>query len=127
MSTVGEELEGVDLGDARLNRRAQRMLEDLGGKPTASIPAACGGWNETLAAYRFFDNPKVRPEKLLAPHRQATLRRMAEHPVVLVIQDTTELDYTHHAALNGLGPLANDPCRGMLLHVSLAVTPQGKP
>ena len=54
----------------------------------ASINAACGGWAETTAAYRFFDNEKVTPEKLLAPHVAATIERMQGQPVVLLVQDT---------------------------------------
>jgi hypothetical protein len=41
---------GVQLGDQRLNRRAAKLLDTLGSKPTLSIPAACRGWGETLAA-----------------------------------------------------------------------------
>ena len=48
-----EELAGIDLGDARLNKRAMKLLARLGDKPTASVPNACKGWAETLAAYRY--------------------------------------------------------------------------
>ena len=90
-SWAGAELLGAEFGDQRLNTRAVRLLEDLGSKPSLSIPAACGGWGETQAAYRFFDNEKVTWEKVLAPHGEATRERLREHPVVLAIQDTTEL------------------------------------
>ena len=56
MSALAAELDGIDLGDQRLNRRARRTLAKLGEKPTVSIPAACGGWRETRAAYRLFDH-----------------------------------------------------------------------
>jgi len=42
MSVPSEELGDIALGDARLNRRARRLLQRLGDKPTVSIPAACG-------------------------------------------------------------------------------------
>ncbi len=67
MSALAAELTAIDLGDRRLNRRARRMLEKLGDKPTVSIPAACGGWGETRAAYRLFDHPEVTAEAVLAP------------------------------------------------------------
>jgi len=44
MSAIAEELNTIDLGDQRLNRRARRVLEALYRKPGASISAACGGW-----------------------------------------------------------------------------------
>ncbi len=56
--------------------------------------AACGDWSNTIGAYRFFKNPATEPDKILQPHLEATKRRMKEHPVVLIAQDTTELDWT---------------------------------
>ena len=67
MSALAAELTRIDLGDRRLNRRARRILEKFGQKPTVSIPAACGGWGETRAAYRLFDHPEVTAEAVLAP------------------------------------------------------------
>lgn len=121
---VETETTGVDLGDARLHQRMGRLLECFGDKPSVSIPAACGGWNETLAAYRFFDNAAVTAEKVLAPHRNATLTRIKEQPVVLLVQDTTELDYTGKPHTQGLGTLTYATQLGLLLHPTLAVTPQ---
>ena len=47
LGALEEELGGIDLGDARLNRRARRVLGQLGGKPSVSIPTTCGGWGKT--------------------------------------------------------------------------------
>ena len=41
-------------------------------------------------------------QDILQPHWDATARRMREHPVVLCLQDTTELDFEGKAA-RGLG------------------------
>jgi len=95
---IADELLGIDLGDIRLNKRSKQVIEALAANPEASINASCEGWNDTLAAYRFFDNDAVTPEQILQPHREATKRRMREQPVVLIVQDTTELDYTQHPA-----------------------------
>ena len=46
------------------------------------------------ATYHFFDNPKVTWEKVIQPHQAATRQRMAQQPVVLLVQDTTEIDVT---------------------------------
>ena len=61
-SWAEEELETIDLKDARLNRRSKKVLSDFGKRPTASIPLACGSHSEMTAAYRFFDNVKVKFE-----------------------------------------------------------------
>ena len=57
-SWAEEEVKTAALGDQRLNKRLIKILDHLGQHPQISIPAACGGWAETLGAYRFFDNEK---------------------------------------------------------------------
>ncbi len=122
-----EEMGTVNLGDERLKRRVAQVLEQLGDKPTPSIPTACKGWAETLAAYRLFDNDKVTMEKVLAAHEQATVVRMGQEPVVLCIEDTTEVDYSDKKETEGLGPLTHEARHGLLLHPTLAVTPDRVP
>ncbi len=124
MSALVAELEGIDLGDARLNRRARRVLAKLGDKPTVSIPAACGGWDETRGAYRLFDQDRVTAQQVLEPHYGASQRRMAGYPRVLCIQDTTELDYSSKGDLQGAGPLNYEARQGLYLHPTIAVTPE---
>jgi hypothetical protein len=119
---------GVQLHDERLNERLSKLLSDLGDRPAASIPAACGGHKEMTAAYRFFDNPKVTHDKVLEPHLAATRVRMGEQPVVLLIQDTTEADMTRpHQQVQGAGPLDKGTRRGALAHAMEAFTPDGTP
>ena len=122
-----EELGTADFGDERLDARAEILLSALASRPNLSIPAACGGRAEMKAAYRFFDNDKVTFEKMLEPHVTRTKERMAEHPVVLLVQDTTEADVTRpEQPVNGAGSL--DGIRqGFLLHEMQAFTPEGIP
>src|SRR5882724_11911674 len=119
------ETRSADLGDERLNRRLELMLRRLADQPEKSIPAAFRGWGETQAAYRFFDNEKVTPEKVLEPHREATLQRVAQHPVVLCVEDTSDLDFTSKTETQGMGPLSYEFTRGINIHPMLAVTPAG--
>lgn len=124
---LSDELSDLDLGDARLNRRACTLIETLAQHPEKSIPAACGGWQETKAAYRLFDSETVTAQALLEPHRRCTLERMMAHPTVLCIQDTTEIDYTGKNDIQGLGSLNYENRRGLYLHPTLAVTPERLP
>jgi len=62
------EFRGIDLGDKRLNRRAVLPAEQLSGNPKTSIPQACGGWAETAAAHRFFEQDKLSWTALMEPH-----------------------------------------------------------
>lgn len=41
------------LPDSRLDERLERIVDKLSAKPEASIPEACGSWDEAKAAYRF--------------------------------------------------------------------------
>jgi hypothetical protein len=62
----------------------------------------------------------------MAPHWQKTQQRMAAHPVVLCLQDTTELDFNGQDAL-GPGPLSYEAQRGLYLHPTYAVTLEREP
>jgi len=121
---IEDELAGIDLGDRRLNKRCGRILERLAADPQASINGACRGWAETHAAYQFFNHKAVDEHRVLAPHRLATLARMKSFPVVLLVQDTTELDYTRIKKLAGAGPLEKQRRRGFYNHLQVAFTPQ---
>ena len=125
---VVDELKTADLGDKRLDERFARVLDALAARPTASIPAACGGYKEMTAAYRFFDNDKATFKSVLKPHRESTLERIAAQPIVIIAQDTTEIDLTRpDQQVAGAGPLDGGPRRGVLLHELHAFTPDGTP
>ena len=126
MSWAATEFESIDLGDPRRNRRAIRLVERLSANPTASIPQACGDWADTIAAYRFFGNDEVQWADILAPHIESSTARMAAHPVVLCIQDTTELDFNGQE-VNCLGPLSYEAQRGMYVHPTYAVSTSREP
>ena len=125
MSWAAQEFEGLELGDARRTQRLIKLVDDLSAQPTGSIPLACGGWPETKAAYRLLDNPAVEWREILEVHTTRTVERMAGQPVVLCIQDTTELDFTSQPGIAGLGRLSYEAQHGMYVHPTLAVTPAG--
>ncbi len=119
---IAAELQGINLGDKRLNRRGIHISETLAADPQASVNAACDGWSDTMGAYRFFQNPSVTAAKIMQPHIDATKRRIGEHPVVLMLQDTTELDYSSHPP-DDANCLNKADRFGFYDHTHLAVTP----
>ena len=125
---VEQELATADLGDERLNKRFRIVLEGMAQKPSLKFPALFNGRSDVKRGYEFLDNPKVDEAKVFAPHRAATVERVRAYPVVIVPQDTTELDVTRaHERMEGAGPL-NEPTRlGFYNHVMLAFTPEGLP
>ncbi len=80
-------------------------MERFAADPAASIPEACDGWGETIAAYRFLGNESVDWRDIMAPHWQRTQLRMQTEAVVLCLQDTTELNFNGQE-IAGLGPLS---------------------
>jgi hypothetical protein len=126
MNWAEEELSGISLGDARLDRRAGKLLASMSNRPQASIPQACGGAAEIKAAYRLIEREDVDWRDLMAPHWDKALQRMAGQAVVLCIQDTTELNFNGRQT-QGLGRLSYDAQRGMYAHMTYAVTPHRVP
>jgi Transposase Tn5 dimerisation domain/Transposase DNA-binding len=117
-----------DIGDARLDQRFRIVLNAMSEAPSFKFPAACNGRAETAAAYRFVDNDKVGQDQVLSPHRTAALERIRAQKVVLIPQDTTELDMTRpHEIMAGAGPLNDESRVGFHDHVLLPMTPEGIP
>ena len=125
MSWAQQEFETLDLGDARRTLRLIKLVDDLSAQPTGRIPLACGGWPETKAAYRLLDNPALDWRAILEVHTERTGERMREHPVVLCLQDTTELDFSSQPGIAGWGRLNYEARQGRYVHPTLAVTPAG--
>lgn len=126
MSWAEQEMGGADLGDARRSRRLVRLVERLAEQPSLSIPAACTAASEIKAAYRLLSHDAVGWYDILEPHLKNSLQRMNAEPVVLCLQDTTELDFNGQD-IQGLGPLSYEAQRGMYLHATYAVSPTRVP
>ena len=127
MGWVQQELGGVELGDVRRKKRLIQLTESLAAQPTGSIPLASQGWNETKAAYRLLENPALEWREILDSHITCTEERIRAQasPVVLCIQDTTELDFSSQPGIAGLGRLNYDARQGMYVHPTLVTTPEG--
>jgi hypothetical protein len=103
------------------------LASELARKPEASLPAQMGTPAATKAVYRFLQSSSVSYERLMRPHLQQTKDLMKEHRRVLLIQDTTEVDFYLHPKTSGLsqvGKKANH--QGYLLQTVLAVEPSSK-
>jgi hypothetical protein len=123
------EFGGARLPDQRLRKRLLTMARDLYARPQAQLPEACQSRAKTKAAYRFLDHPEATMEIVLESHYQATRQRIAEHKVVLAVQDTTSLNYTAHPSTEDLGPISTrvDGSMGLLVHDTMAFSVEGTP
>ncbi len=79
---------GAALGETRRTDRLVRLATLLG-----SRPQACDDPAELKAAYRFFHNEASAPAAVLESHVQAMVDRVAALPLVLAVQDTTEISW----------------------------------
>jgi hypothetical protein len=124
---AAEQWSEVDLGDVRLNRRAVQVGGAMAKHPSGSLPRQMQDAAALRAAYGLLNHNRITLEKLSEPHWNKTRREGEQHDVVLFVQDTTQVDYTHHATKKGLGPIGDGKGRGLLLHTTLAVTPGEAP
>ena len=123
-----QELHTADLGDRRLNRRLAHVVGHLAAQPNVSVPQAAGSWAATKATYRLWASDRITPEAIRQPHITSTFERVHAQPTILAIQDTTTLDFTHHPATRGIGPIGGTSYQqGFKAPSVLAVTPDGLP
>jgi uncharacterized protein DUF4338/transposase-like protein/transposase Tn5 family protein len=115
--------------DQRLGRRLMVIARDFYAHPQAQIPEACQSRSKTKAAYRFFKHKDTEMDVLLEPHYQATQQRIAEHQIVLAVQDTTSLNYSTHPATKNLGPIGSqsEGIIGLMVHDTMAFSLEGTP
>ncbi len=92
----------AQLGDPRRTRRAVAIAEALAREPGASLPQQLHDPAALEATYRFLHS-QVSYEALLQPHVEHTREEMGQVERVLLIQDTTEVDYQRHPTTTGLG------------------------
>jgi len=122
----------AELGDRRRSRRLVELAAAIRANPQISLPQQCGGWAPTKGAYRLLSNPKVDPQAMQQPHREYVARQCAQQPCILVVQDTTQADFSRRAqrgSIHGVGRLGTRDGVGMglLQHAGLAVVPGGGP
>ncbi len=122
-----QEFGQAQLGDNRLTKRLVRLATQRASMPNATIPQSCQNMAGTRAAYRFYDNDQIQADQILEPHRKASIQRLRGQAVVLAVQDTTQIDLTHHPHMQGTGYLQDLHHTGFLLHTTLWVTPQREP
>jgi hypothetical protein len=110
-----------DLGDKRRTRRLVETAAQLAHQPEGSLPEHFS-WNPLRAVYRLCNRPEVTHPAVTDTHFRLTRDQMeqADTPI-LIIHDTSELNFTSHYALKGTGPVGNGQGRGFLQHNSLAI------
>jgi hypothetical protein len=112
----------VELGDIRLRTRLVALACAIARAPAASLPAAHADPAALKATYRLLAHGDVTHDAILAPHAAQT-RHAATGGTVLLVQDTTTLDFSAHPATTDLGPIAKGDGQGLFVQTVLAVRP----
>lgn len=128
---VEREFDSLALGDERLNQRFRIIATQLARHCGKTLASSFGQWKLIKASYRFFANPKVNEQAMLAPHVEQTVERVKQHDTVLLLQDSTYLDYNNRPRTQGLDltfrSKLSKNSKGLILHNTLAVTVKGVP
>lgn len=112
------------LGDRRRTKRLVQLADRLARHPAGSVPEKLRCPAAYQALCRLVNTPEVTHAAVLQTHRDRTLTLMRQHQgPVLLIHDSTELDYTTKRSLTDLGQIGNGGGRGYICHNSLAVAP----
>lgn len=120
------QFKGVNLGDKRLNKRAQIIAGNMILKPETSINMQSENWGESKGAYRFFDSKKVHFQDLIRPHTKSVKAKANSLELVLAIQDTCYISYGHHPSVTGLGHIGAEDTSGIILHNTIAIDPSSQ-
>lgn len=121
---VGE-LEGINLGDPRRERRALSIAGRLATRPEASLPQAMGDDAALEGLYRHLGSSEITIDQLVRPHVERTVSRVKEAGVAYAISDTTGCIFSGVVKREGLGPVDNRNDQGFRAHTTLAVAADG--
>jgi hypothetical protein len=116
VKAIAAELASDNFPDPRLTKRLEKIVSAVGRDPAASLPSVLND-AELEGAYRFFSNPRVTLDAILAPHLDATKGRVASAQRVRVVHDQTEFTYRH----DGKRRFGNRIYAGFNGHFSLVV------
>ncbi len=111
----------AELGDVRRTKRLVRVATALAEKSEGTLPGAFPSWAELKAAYRLFANEEATYLKIIGPHWDRIRKECGAPGEYLLVEDSTSLDFTSHPAVEELGPIGNDFCKGLNLHTTLAL------
>ena len=105
---MGTEFAVLDFNSKRLEQRFVQTMETLSRQPDKSIWFCSGNRAEAKAIYRMLGNENLDREAILRPHREQTARRMVQaEETILLIQDTTSLNYNTHKKTERIGYISD--------------------
>ena len=115
----------VDLKDKRLDNRLVKIAGALAHSPSGTMPSAFPLWADLKATYRLLDHLEFTFDDIQKPHREKTWNLIQEPGEYLLIEDTTQVDFSNLRHSRNLGPIGDGRGRGLMMHTDLAIKVQG--
>ena len=120
-----EELGNIRFKDERLSKRFRKSVKKLVDNPGESILGAFKDIHQAKGFYRLLANPRASIQEIQSCLKHSTYERIHLRNKInelLVVQDTTDLNYSSHPSKKELGEIQNRIERGLRLHPSLVFT-----
>ena len=129
--------------DKRINGRFLKICEKVAENIGSTIPDSCQNWGLTKGTYRFLGNERIEEAEILQGHFLSVKERFdACDGPVLILHDTTEFSYKKNDTSKlekirtirlarqyskGMYDSIEHKISGILMHASVAATPEGLP
>lgn len=115
------------LGDHRRDARGTLLLERIVAHESAQLRSLAHSRSEEVGFARWLACPHFTSAEVCAGLHAHTVRRCYGQDHVLVVQDTSEINYQAHAGqVSGLGPVGNGRDLGLFIHGLLALDAEGE-
>src|ERR1039458_2130174 len=104
------------LGDKRRTDRLVEIASELSKQSHGVLPKTFEDWGDLKGAYRFMNSKKIAPQAIQRPHFEHIQTACIERGTYLLIEDTTDLNFTRPQEVRGIGWTGNEDERGFLVH-----------
>lgn len=106
-------------------KKGLHIMEQMSEKTTSVLHQVNKYRSDYVGACRFFRNDKVEHSKIVQPLIKATAKASVDKNV-MVVQDTSEINYEHHAGYlsrndRDLGPTGNNKDIGFFIHPCIVI------
>jgi len=132
---AAQEFGAADFGYKSLTTRMINIARLVSRSPGEPITANIEMDRAAVTAYYRFMNrsntESITPERILAPHRVQTVKRIRGQKIALCLIDETKITYNTRPACDGLEVIGRNQtsseAEGVRLHATLAIADEGLP